>query len=64
MSQLLFWRLWQCAGASPGAAVGAGVIGDIYKREERGTGMGWFQAVSCISVLPIAAAENISYREA
>jgi MFS family permease len=46
MPQLLFWRIWQCAGASPGLSVGAAVIGDIYKLEERGTGMGWFHAVS------------------
>jgi MFS family permease len=46
MPQLLFWRILQCVGASPGTAVGAGVIGDIYKLEERGTGMGWFLAVS------------------
>ncbi|KAF9447242.1 MFS general substrate transporter [Macrolepiota fuliginosa MF-IS2] len=44
MPQLLFWRFWQCSGASPGMAVGAGVIGDIYRLEERGTAMGFFLA--------------------
>lgn len=46
MPQLLFWRFWQCIGASPGLVVGAGVIGDIYKLEERGSAMGFFFAVS------------------
>jgi MFS family permease len=40
------WRFVQALGASPGLAVGAGVIGDIYKLEERGTAMGIFFAVS------------------
>lgn len=44
LPQVLFWRVLQCAGASPGLAVGAAVVGDIYKLEERGTGMGWFLA--------------------
>ncbi|KAF5349567.1 hypothetical protein D9756_008824 [Leucocoprinus leucothites] len=46
MPHLLFWRFLQCAGASSGMSVGAGVIGDIYKLEERGTGMGFFLATS------------------
>ena len=33
-------------GASPGPALGAGVIGDIFKLEERGRAMGVFFAVS------------------
>ncbi len=45
MPELLFWRFWQTFGASPGFAVGAGVVGDIYKLEERGTAMGIFFAV-------------------
>ncbi|KXN87018.1 putative transporter AQR1 [Leucoagaricus sp. SymC.cos] len=44
LPELLFWRFWQCIGASPGLAIGAAVIGDIYKLEERGTGMGLFLA--------------------
>ena len=35
-------------GASPGSVLGAGVIGDIYKLEERGRAMGFFLAVSKI----------------
>ena len=45
MTQLLSWRFVQAIGASPGLAVGAGVIGDIYKLEERGQAMGIFFAV-------------------
>lgn len=48
MSDLLFWRFWQCIGASPGLVVGAAVVGDIYKLEERGTGMGIFLAGSLL----------------
>ena len=33
-------------GASPGPALGAGVIGDIFKLEERGRAMGVFFSVS------------------
>ncbi|KAF5349682.1 hypothetical protein D9756_008813 [Leucocoprinus leucothites] len=40
--QLMFWRFFQSAGAAPGMALGAGVIGDIYKLEERGTALGIF----------------------
>ena len=36
-------------GASPGPALGAGVIGDIFKLEERGRAMGVFFAVSKIN---------------
>ncbi|KAK0444615.1 MFS general substrate transporter [Desarmillaria tabescens] len=40
--QLMVWRFLQTFGASPGLSVGAGVIGDIYKLEERGGAMGIF----------------------
>ncbi|KAF9481300.1 MFS general substrate transporter [Pholiota conissans] len=40
--QLIFWRVIQSLGASPGLAVGSGVIGDIYKLEERGRALGIF----------------------
>jgi len=43
--QLLIWRFLQTCGASPGFSVGAGVIGDIYKLEERGAAMGMYFAV-------------------
>ena len=42
---LLFWRFMQSIGASPALILGAGVIGDIYKLEERGRAMGIFFAV-------------------
>jgi len=40
------WRFVQALGASPGLAVGSGVIGDIYKLEERGQAMGIYFGVS------------------
>jgi MFS family permease len=43
---LLFWRFLQALGAAPSLVVGAGVIGDIYKLEERGRAMSVFFAVS------------------
>ncbi|KAF8880862.1 major facilitator superfamily domain-containing protein [Infundibulicybe gibba] len=44
--EVMVWRFIQLfAGASPGLSVGAGVIGDIYKLEERGGAMGIFLAV-------------------
>lgn len=45
VSQLMVWRFLQTFGASPGLSVGAGVIGDIYKLEERGGAMGIFFGV-------------------
>lgn len=47
--QLLLWRILQAFGASSGLSVGMGVIGDIYKVEERGTASGIFFAVSVAS---------------
>ena len=37
---LLFWRFFQSIGASIGPVIGAAVIGDIFKLEERGGAMG------------------------
>jgi MFS family permease len=37
---LLFWRFIQAMGGSLGAPIGATVIGDIFKLEERGGAMG------------------------
>ncbi len=48
---LMFWRAVQAFGASSGMSVGAGVIGDIYRLEERGTAMGIFFGVSASVVL-------------
>ncbi|KAG2064063.1 MFS general substrate transporter [Suillus decipiens] len=39
---LLFWRFVQTFGCSGALPLGAGVIGDIYKLEERGTAIGIF----------------------
>lgn len=46
VSQLLVGRTIQAFGASPGLSVGAGVIGDIYRLEERGTALGSYFGVS------------------
>ncbi|TFK50048.1 MFS general substrate transporter [Heliocybe sulcata] len=46
--ELIVWRVLQAFGASAGMSVGAGVIGDIYKLEERGTAMGVFFAACCL----------------
>ncbi|TFK82583.1 MFS general substrate transporter [Polyporus arcularius HHB13444] len=45
---LMFWRAVQAFGASSGMSVGAGVIGDIYRLEERGTAMGIFFGASLL----------------
>ena len=37
---LLFWRIFQSMGGSLGPAIGAAVIGDIFRLEERGGAMG------------------------
>ena len=42
----MFWRVVQAFGSSSGMSVGAGVIGDIYRLEERGSAMGIFFGVS------------------
>ena len=46
--ELFGWRILQALGASPGFSVGSGVIGDIYRLEERGFAMGVFTGVSGI----------------
>ncbi|KAF5348396.1 hypothetical protein D9758_010898 [Tetrapyrgos nigripes] len=42
IESLMIWRFLQTMGGAPGLSVGAGVIGDIYRLEERGTAMGIF----------------------
>ena len=37
---LLFWRFFQSMGSSLGPSIGAAVIGDIFKLEERGGAAG------------------------
>ena len=48
---LMFWRFFQALGSAPGSSVGAGVIGDIYKLEERGKAIGIFVCVSDLVLL-------------
>lgn len=45
---MLFFRFLQGLGAAPGLVLGPGVIGDIYKLEERGRAMSVFLSVSPI----------------
>ncbi|XP_006459045.1 hypothetical protein AGABI2DRAFT_66467 [Agaricus bisporus var. bisporus H97] len=40
--QLIIWRFLQAMGVAPFTSVGAGVIGDIYKLEERGAVLGTY----------------------
>ncbi|KAG1778315.1 major facilitator superfamily domain-containing protein [Suillus placidus] len=42
LHSLLFWRFVQTFGCAGGMSLGAGVIGDIYILEERGTAIGVF----------------------
>ncbi|KZV75775.1 MFS general substrate transporter [Peniophora sp. CONT] len=44
VTELYAWRVVQAFGSGVGFSVGAGVIGDIYKLEERGKAMGIFTA--------------------
>jgi MFS family permease len=48
VQELLTFRFLQAMGASPGTSVGFGVIGDIYRLEERGRAMGSYYGVSGI----------------
>ncbi|KAI0026906.1 MFS general substrate transporter [Vararia minispora EC-137] len=45
---LMFWRAVQAFGAGGGFAVGAGVIADMYRLEERGRAMGIFFAAALL----------------
>ncbi|OAX33670.1 MFS general substrate transporter [Rhizopogon vinicolor AM-OR11-026] len=67
LRNLLFWRFVQSFGCSGGMSLGAGVIGDIYKLEERGTGIGIFFGATLFgfAVAPFiggAAAQYWSWR--
>ncbi|KAG1899963.1 major facilitator superfamily domain-containing protein [Suillus fuscotomentosus] len=42
LQSLLFWRFVQMFGCAGALSLGSGVIGDIYKLEERGTAIGIF----------------------
>ena len=58
---LLFWRFIQSMGGSLGPVLGAAVIGDIFKLEERGGAMGvclaasklLFMIVECLDLISI-----------
>ncbi|KAG1749491.1 major facilitator superfamily domain-containing protein [Suillus lakei] len=67
LRSLLFWRFVQTFGCSGGIPLGAGVIGDIYKLEERGTAIGVFLGATLFgfAVAPFlggAAAQYWSWR--
>ncbi|KAG1819857.1 major facilitator superfamily domain-containing protein [Suillus subaureus] len=67
LGSLLFWRFVQTFGCSGGIPLGAGVIGDIYKLEERGTAIGVFFGATLFgfAVAPLlggAAAQYWSWR--
>ncbi|KAG2148788.1 major facilitator superfamily domain-containing protein [Suillus clintonianus] len=67
LRSLLFWLFIQTFGCSGGLSLGAGVIGDIYKLEERGTGIGVFLGATLFgfAVAPFiggAAAQYWSWR--
>lgn len=58
--ELLSWRVVQALGAASGLSVGMGVIGDIYRLEERGTASGIFFAVrATIRISWILAASDV-----
>lgn len=50
--EIMIWRFVQAFGAGGGLSVGAGVIGDIYRLEERGGAMGVFFAVRPSPLIP------------
>ncbi|KAL1679315.1 major facilitator superfamily domain-containing protein [Schizophyllum commune] len=65
--ELFGWRILQALGASPGFSVGSGVIGDIYRLEERGLAMGVFTGAALVgpAFAPVAggwAAHYSSWR--
>ncbi|KAG1835526.1 major facilitator superfamily domain-containing protein [Suillus variegatus] len=48
LQSLLFWRFVQMFGCAGALSLGSGVIGDIYKLEERGTAIGIFFSVTLL----------------
>ncbi|KAG1890702.1 major facilitator superfamily domain-containing protein [Suillus fuscotomentosus] len=63
LQSLLFWRFVQMFGCSGALSLGAGVIGDIYKLEERGTAIGAFVSVTIIgyAVAPFVGGAATQY---
>ncbi|EAU80827.1 hypothetical protein CC1G_04937 [Coprinopsis cinerea okayama7 len=61
--ELMVWRFLQAFGVSPALSVGAGVIGDIYRLEERGTAMGVFFAAVLLgpALAPLAGGTAAHY---
>ncbi|KIK97645.1 hypothetical protein PAXRUDRAFT_135905 [Paxillus rubicundulus Ve08.2h10] len=55
----LFWRFIQTLGCSGGLAIGAGVIGDIFELEERGTAIGIFFGESIFIHMYVRAVEDV-----
>ncbi|KAG2139137.1 major facilitator superfamily domain-containing protein [Suillus bovinus] len=67
VEEFVFWRFVQTFGCSGGIPLGAGIIGDIYKLEERGTAIGIFLGATLFgfAVAPFlggAAAQYWSWR--
>ncbi|KAH7911119.1 major facilitator superfamily domain-containing protein [Hygrophoropsis aurantiaca] len=65
---LLFWRCIQALGSAGGLALGPGIIGDIYKLEERGAAIGAFFGASLfgLAIAPLGgglAAQYASWRQ-
>ena len=58
---LMTWRFLQAFGASPGLSVGAGVIGDIYRLEDRGGAMGVFFAACLLgpALAPLCGGQHL-----
>ena len=57
---LFFWRFIQAMGGSLGPVIGAAVIGDIYKLEERGGAMGICFAASKLLFMIFECLDMIS----
>ncbi|KAF7980134.1 hypothetical protein HWV62_39569 [Athelia sp. TMB] len=57
--ELLFWRFTQALGASCGWSLGAAVIGDLYKLEERGTALGVYYGMAMLgpALAPLCGGE-------
>ncbi|KAG6834454.1 hypothetical protein H0H93_009559, partial [Arthromyces matolae] len=55
----MVWRFIQALGASPALSLGAGVIGDIFALEERGTAMGIFLSVSIDYIRSFSGVEEV-----
>lgn len=59
--QLLCFRVFQAFGSSSALSIAMGVIGDIYKLEERGTASGTYFGVGFVSFLSIMQRKMIHH---